>query len=203
MVYLTMTSRSQFRIRAREFYRRRFAAYDRLTTRMSEPRASAPDSQAGGAMIDQETRRRDCFCSGIPVRLANGQFWTLPLPSQVSGSDTKSGDPSNSDYERLLQAIMESQRPEEQAIAELALAIELLNMNYMLCSNDLQALLSLPREEGANLSLRNDLHNVAVNHLRERKPRPDVDSGQHKRGAWTGSLFQRGKKARRVSSPAA
>ena len=71
-------------------------------------------------MLNETTHRRDGFRSGMLIRLADGQSWHFPVPSDVEDQDTLN----------LLVAIREAEDEAERYRAELALALHLFSRNY-------------------------------------------------------------------------
>ena len=74
-------------------------------------------------MMDEQAQRRATFVEGTPIRLADGQTWTLPDLAALRDDPMAQG---------LLRAIGEAESEPEQLRDELALTICLLSRNYHL-----------------------------------------------------------------------
>ena len=85
-------------------------------------------------MVDELSSRRSRFQPGIPICLANGQEWTFPAPAVDSEFAFES---AGAEYLGLIRAIMEAEDQSERRLAELALALFLIGLNYQLSSTDL------------------------------------------------------------------
>lgn len=157
-------------------------------------------------MIDQDTRRRPDFKPGVSVRLADGQFWILPVPARCAAADPSiDATPEISSYrtyELLLEAITEAVDDSDQFLAELALAIELLGTNYALGHEDYRSLLTFDPLDPARSSLRTDLHSVAIMHLRLGFGRAQTGS-MMLRWHWKVPRFRSRRNRSQMSSPAA
>ncbi len=120
-------------------------------------------------MINQETRHQPGFGPGISVRLQDGQFWIFPVPvfrdgeaTSVKSTRDKLASPV---YEQLLEAMFEAEDHSALALAELALAIELLGWNYLLVAEEYRSLLCFSALDSAGSSFRAELHRLAQLHL--------------------------------------
>src|SRR5437773_1040820 len=89
-------------------------------------------------LLDELSSRRSSFRPGSPIRLADGQTWTLPAPPKAK---EWMAAPFDAEYTGLIQAIMEAEDASEQRLAELAFAIFLLGHNYQLSPADYERLL--------------------------------------------------------------
>ncbi len=87
---------------------------------------------------DELTCRRTSFRPGTPIRLADGQMWTLPAPPHKSEWKAV---PFAAEYTGIVQAILESEDISERRLGELAFTIFLLGHNYCLTPTDYERLL--------------------------------------------------------------
>jgi hypothetical protein len=83
-------------------------------------------------MVNERARRQPTFLGGVPIRLANGQYWSLPEDPPP---------PDDEEHQLVLEAIREAQDEAERLHAELALTVLLLSRNYRLLPGDYQAIL--------------------------------------------------------------
>lgn len=105
--------------------------------------------------IDEQACRRADFCGGIPVKLADGQMWTLPRVRRryVSAPDHPDGfrvviAGLGPDYAALADAAYAAETPKDVIRTELALARALLLRNYTLDEEQLAELIQF--EYGAD-----------------------------------------------------
>jgi len=121
-------------------------------------------------MHDERALRRPGFRPGIKIRLADGHFWSLPVPTEhvvemvddPTAVDSPWNEPS---YQSIIHAILEAQDASELFRAEMALAIHLLNWNYALSPDDFEELLD-DINETRRAVLRDALHSSASAHLK-------------------------------------
>ena len=105
---------------------------------MSQALLSRPSLRARGTLRDELGRRRRSFRAGSPIQLSDGQMWFLPPhPKKAEPAAL----PLGADYSGLIRAILEAEDSSERCVAELALAIFLLETNYRLLPADYQRLL--------------------------------------------------------------
>jgi len=96
-------------------------------------------------VVEELSSRRSLFQPGTPIRLANNQEWTFPAPTTDSEFSVEFAGP---EYLGLLHAVREAEDESEQRLAELALAIFLIGLNYELSSTDLANLFTFqPRSQ--------------------------------------------------------
>ena len=88
-------------------------------------------------MIDELLCRRPNFRAGREIKLADGRRWTFPAPQDRAGSPD--GD-LDDEYVGLLRVIWEAEDIHERRLAELALAIYLIELNYQLSPAQLEFL---------------------------------------------------------------
>src|SRR5208337_244032 len=82
---------------------------------------------------------------GNPICLANDQEWTFPAPRADSEFAVESAE---AEYLGLIQTVQEAEDQSERQLAELALAIFLIRLNYELSSTDLANLFTFqPRSQ--------------------------------------------------------
>jgi hypothetical protein len=124
-------------------------------------------------MRDERARRRSRFRPGIDLRLADGQVWSLPLPSGPLGEGDSAlfheGSESTWDdrnYAAIVRAALEAEDEGDVFRARLALAIHLLNWNYDLDADDFEDLLDDHGESRRRADLSRALNRLALAHLR-------------------------------------
>jgi hypothetical protein len=100
-------------------------------------------------MIDEHARRREGFDPGITVEMADGQPWSLPMPSL---------EDADAELQATLHAVFESEDRAERLRSELALTILLLARNYDLAAEDYQLLLSFAPDDPALSRLQQAVH---------------------------------------------
>jgi hypothetical protein len=92
-------------------------------------------------VVDELLSRRREFRAGRQIQLADGQWWTFPAPGDGAGIDVE----ERGDYQGLIRAVLEAEDGSERLLAELALAIHLIGVNYKLSPENLAFLLTFPR----------------------------------------------------------
>ena len=127
-------------------------------------------------MLDEKSLRRPDFVEGIALRLADGGFWTVPMPPQ--GLSTSKPLPVararmlesfGSRYLALLDAVRDAEDDTEVLRFELALAICLLRQNYQLDPSTLASLLSFSHKDDLT-RMQRTMSEVASAHLRAVPP---------------------------------
>jgi hypothetical protein len=88
-------------------------------------------------LIDELIWRRADFRAGREITLANHQPWTFPSPHKRPGLASR--DPAD-EYFGLLRAVREAEDLHERRLAELVLAIYLIELNYQLSPSQLEFL---------------------------------------------------------------
>ena len=88
-------------------------------------------------VVDEVSSRRSRFRPGKPICLTNDQEWTFPAPTADSEFAVES---AAAEYLGLINAVQEAEDQSERRLAELALAIFLIDLNYQLSSSDLENL---------------------------------------------------------------
>ncbi len=114
------------------------------------------------AWLTKLLKRRRRFRDGSQIGLADGQLWTFPAPP--NGSEIEGG-PFATEYEPLVQAVSEAQSGPERGLAELALAIFLLDHNYCLSTIDYQRLLGFEPGFPDSAEWQRAIHRVAQEHI--------------------------------------
>jgi|GEM_PF-1145412 len=96
-------------------------------------------------VVDEPVSRRSSIHAGRDIPLANGQEWTFPAPTDESGFAIEA---AGAEYLELICAVLEAEDSSDRRLAELALAILLIGLNYQLSSTDLANLLTFqPRSQ--------------------------------------------------------
>ncbi len=90
-------------------------------------------------VVDESICRRLRFRTGTPITLADHQVWTFPAPTADLESASVAAE---GEYLGLIHAILDSEDQSERRLAELALAIFLVSLNYQLSSGQLAELFS-------------------------------------------------------------
>jgi hypothetical protein len=119
-------------------------------------------SRTGKSSRDEYSCRRPSFRSGNQIQLSDGQTWILPPPPKES---ERGGGAFADEYLNIIRAIVEAEDKSERRIAELVLAIYLLQTNYYLVPADYEILLSSsPRARGSS-DWQSSFHQIADKHL--------------------------------------
>ena len=105
------------------------------------------------SVLDEAALRRPEFAEGVPVRLWDGQEWTLPRPT-LSGFYPRRGPDGRwqaapglacgeggADYNELVDAWLDAEDPLDQLGRLMEVAAHLLLVNYDLADRDLARLL--------------------------------------------------------------
>ena len=92
-------------------------------------------------VVDELTSRRCRFRSGTSIRLADDQEWVFPAPTADPEFAVES---AGVEYLGLIRAVQEAEDQNEARLAELALAIYLIELNYELGSAELASLFTFP-----------------------------------------------------------
>jgi hypothetical protein len=111
---------------------------------------------------DEYSCRRPSFRSGNQIQLSDGQTWTLPAPPKKS---ERGGGAFADEYLKIIQAIVEAEDKSERSIAELVLAIYLLQSNYYLAPAEYQILLSSSPRARDSSDWQSSFHQIADKHL--------------------------------------
>ena len=85
-------------------------------------------------MVDELSSRRSSIQAGNLISLANDQEWTFPAPTADSEFAVEA---AGTEYLGLVRAIMEAEDQSDRRLAELAMAIFLVGLNYQLNSTEL------------------------------------------------------------------
>ncbi len=85
-------------------------------------------------MVDELSSRRSSIQAGNLISLANDQEWTFPAPTADSEFAVEA---AGTEYLGLIRAIMEAEDQSDRRLAELAMAIFLVGLNYQLNSTKL------------------------------------------------------------------
>jgi hypothetical protein len=92
-------------------------------------------------VIDEFLCRRPGFRAGREITLADGQAWTFPAPQSEAVSTECEVD---TEYVGLVRIVWEAENPHERYLAELVLAIYLIELNYHLTPAELESLFTYP-----------------------------------------------------------
>jgi hypothetical protein len=129
-----------------------------------------------------ESLNRSCdFQPGRGIELADGQAWIFPCPSE--GTSISVGS-ARDEYYGLIRAIAEAEDKGERQMADLAMAIFLLRLNYRLTSEDLQYLFTFPSDSERLRNSQVAFRALATDHLRhecESAPATTSDAEQEGR----------------------
>lgn len=129
-------------------------------------------------MFDEKLLRRPDFLEGVALRLADGGFWTVPMPFGSDSEDqrelatTRLLAVNSPRYIELLKALRDAEDHSEVLRIELALAICLLRHNYNLNPSILGTLLSFHDRESL-ARMQRAMSEVASAHLRAFRPAPE------------------------------
>jgi hypothetical protein len=112
-------------------------------------------------MIDETRHRRQGFQHGTPVRLADGQNWSLaPLP--VPGADAE--------FDAMIRARIESEDQNDALRCVLATTILLLARNYELSPGHFQEILDFGSNTEACATAQRAVHTLLVDSVRGKEP---------------------------------
>ncbi|MEO6809479.1 MAG: hypothetical protein ABI353_10260 [Isosphaeraceae bacterium] len=118
--------------------------------------------------------RSPSFLGGLPIVLGDGQEWAFPGPRELFDVNGQ----FNSELLSLLEAIREVQDESERLRGELALAIQLLSLNYELRPDDFTRLLGGPDVGGMQRGF-HDLATRLFMALADREqPQPVPETGR-------------------------
>jgi hypothetical protein len=92
-------------------------------------------------VIDEFLCRRPDFRAGREISLADGQAWTFPAPQSEAVSAECEVD---TEYVGLVRIVWEAENSHERHLAELALALYLIELNYHLTRAELESLFTYP-----------------------------------------------------------
>ena len=108
-------------------------------------------------MLDEQARRRSTFSEGTTIRLADGQFWSLP---------GRRSDHSDPEYDATFVAIFEAEDVAERLRAELALTILLLSRNSDPTPEQFQEPLGFPPDSPSLLEMQRAVHEMVLDRAR-------------------------------------
>ena len=126
-----------------------------------EPRVKMFSRGATG-VVDELSSRRSRFQPGSPICLANDQEWTFPAPTAGAEFAVES---AATEYLGLIQAVLEAEDQCERRLAELALAIFLIGLNYELSSTDLAYLFTFQPRSRALADSQHAFESLARDHI--------------------------------------
>jgi hypothetical protein len=156
-------------------------------------------------MLDEESLRRPDFLPGIPVRMADGQIWSLPktpdrypwmadggAPGRIDAAsgvgsldaedEAEEGGGLGQVYTATVAAVLDAEDETERLRAELALAIALLARNYDLGPADYQELLDSESGSPVTVAMQRAFHTVALEHARSLSPHAGAEPACRPRG---------------------
>ena len=114
------------------------------------------------SLAHEHLSRRPSFRDGVKVRLADEQMWVLPAPPIPSESaDVLFG----TEYLDLIHAVMDEQESSERRLAELALVIFLLGVNYSLSPSAFERLLEFSPDSSKSVAAESAFHQIATEHV--------------------------------------
>lgn len=141
-------------------------------------------------MRDERSLRRDDFEWGVPVRLADRQYWNLPTPESLASRALDAEETAR--YRALARSIVESESRAEVLQAELALAIFLLGRNYHLSPSLCFQALRFEPGDPALSEAQEAIHSLAMDHVRARRaqaePRPVATVARTRRMSFLGRV---------------
>ena len=114
------------------------------------------------SLVHEHLSRRPSFRDGVKVRLADDQMWVLPAPPGPSESAELL---FGIEYLGLIDAVMEVQESSELRVAELALAIFLLGVNYSLPPSAFERLLDFTPDSSKTAVAESAFHQIATEHV--------------------------------------
>ena len=144
-------------------------------------------------VVDELSCRRSRFQSGNPICLANDQEWTFPAPRADSEFAVESAE---AEYLGLIHAVQEAEDQSERRLAELALAIFLIGLNYELSSTDLANLFTFQPRSQELTNSQHAFESLARDHIlslaRRGKlplpaPSPSAEGNRLAVASWPGS----------------
>jgi hypothetical protein len=127
-------------------------------------------------MLSEETRRREEFRPGSPVRLGDGTVWFLPSPGPAREG------PATAELAGLLDVLKTAEDRHEWCQVALSLSIYLLNQNYVLTPEDYQRLLNFRPDDPSGC----DVYEAVERWVEETNSRPDTSLGP-----WTWRFLNR------------
>ncbi len=119
-------------------------------------------SRGAKGVVDELRSRRSRVQPGNSICLANDQEWTFPAPTAGSEFAVESAE---AEYLGLLQAVQEAEDQCERRLAELALAIFLIGLNYELSSADLAHLFTFQPQSRALADSQRAFETLAREHI--------------------------------------
>jgi len=113
-------------------------------------------------VVDELSSRRSRFQPGTPICLANDQEWTFPAPTTDSEFAVEG---AGVEYLGLIHAVQEAEDESERRLAELALAIFLIGLNYQLNSTDLATLFTFQPRSPELVNSQDAFESLARDHI--------------------------------------
>src|SRR5271166_6940338 len=119
-------------------------------------------SRGKKGVVDELSSRRSRFQLGIPICLANDQEWIFPAPAADSEFAVESAE---AEYLGLIHVVQEAEDQSERRLAELALAIFLIGLNYELSSTDLANLFTFQPRSRELTNSQHAFESLARDHI--------------------------------------
>ncbi len=120
-------------------------------------------SRGEKGVVDELSNRRSRFQPGNPICLANDQEWTFPAPAADLEFAVESAE---AEYLGLIHVVREAEDQSERWLAELALAIFLIGLNYQLSSTDLENLFTFQPRSQELTNSQHAFESLARDHIR-------------------------------------
>jgi hypothetical protein len=113
-------------------------------------------------VVDELSSRRSRFQPGTPICLANNQEWTFPARSDDAEFAVEF---AAAEYLELIHIVQEAEDQSERRLAELALAIFLISLNYELSSTDLANLFTFQPRSQELVASQHAFESLARDHI--------------------------------------
>jgi len=110
--------------------------------------------------MNEYSRRTPSFRDGVKVCLADGEEWVFPAAPKSPGATL-----FGSEYDGLMQLIIQAEDVSEQRLAELALALYLLAFNYALSPSEFEDLLTFHLDSSEAATAASAFHQIAQEHI--------------------------------------
>lgn len=151
-------------------------------------REASQTAEAAQVPLDEQALRRPDFLPGTPMRLADGQLWTIPATRTVFvPAETEKGydirlthKGPDEGFEAAAQSYFEAEGGIAYVQASIGVIVAALRRNYSLTIEQLARLVRLDFEEGNEEATQATLELIEVAIGGEVKPRKEADASQAK-----------------------